>query len=73
MAKLKSSKRSAQNAVVFSSDGNHVLACSNDGGVRVWEVATGDCKLLEGHSDWVTCLALTPGHVVSGGKDGCIK
>ena len=39
-------------------DGRRVISASDDGTLKVWDVATGECvATLEGHTDSVRCAA----------------
>ena len=45
-------------ALVFHPSGKYLLSASDDGTIRVWELATGRCvKTVQAHSHFVTCLA----------------
>jgi eukaryotic-like serine/threonine-protein kinase len=45
--------------VRFSADGGLVAAPSLDHAVRLWSTASGEARLLRGHTDWVTSIALS--------------
>ena len=53
-------------------DGRLASGCA-DGGVRVWDVDTGEHETLEGHSSDVYCLDALPDGVVSGSGDTTVK
>jgi RNA polymerase sigma factor (sigma-70 family) len=58
--------------VLFSPDGRTLATGSMNGQVRLWEVTTGqERRRLEGHPDWVACLAFTPDgrRLLTGGLD----
>jgi WD40 repeat protein len=57
--------------VVFSPDGRHQVSGSGDGTLRLWEVASGTSRVLEGHGDPVRAVAFSPDgrHLVSGSDD----
>ena len=63
-------------AAVFSPDGKHILAGGADGGVRMYDAASGK-RLWESkvHSDWVTGVSMSFDNrfVVSSSKDMTIK
>ncbi|MFD8708586.1 WD40 repeat domain-containing protein [Kitasatospora sp. NPDC059648] len=47
--------------MTFSADGRYALASVAEGGVRLWELATGRClRTLSGHQKGVAALAVTP-------------
>jgi WD40 repeat protein len=48
-------------AIAFSPDGGRVVSASNDQTVRVWEVATGECRaVLRGHTGTVLAAVFHP-------------
>jgi len=61
-------------AVAVSADSKRVATASDDGTVRLWELATGkELKVYEEHSDKVTAVAFGAGELlVSGSMDGTI-
>jgi len=41
-------------------DSRHVISAGSDMTVRVWDIEVGTClKVLEGHTDEVTCVSVT--------------
>ena len=56
-------------------EGGRLASGSYDDTVKIWEVATGVCEAtLEGHEDFVTCLAkLDGGRLASGSRDETVK
>ena len=63
-------------SVALSADGDRVVSGSDDGTVRVWEAASGECvRELRGHTGWVRSVALSAdgGRVVSGSDDGTVR
>ena len=63
-------------AFAFSPDGQHALTGGDDGTVRLWEVATGRCKLgLDGHTNQVWSVAWSPDgrQALSGCSDKTVR
>ena len=59
----------------FSPDGTRVIVGADDGNVHIWNLTTHTERVLEGHSDWVNCVAAAPdgGFAVSASDDGTLK
>ncbi|KAF9771626.1 hypothetical protein IL306_010727 [Fusarium sp. DS 682] len=55
--------------VCFSPDGNHLATGSEDHLIRIWEIESGDQKVLSGHQDHIYSLCYVPDGetLVSGG------
>ena len=52
-------KERTNGAIAVSSDGS-TLAMGAFRSVQVWDVASGQIKILDGHTDWVRSVALSP-------------
>lgn len=48
------------NSVAFSPDGATLVSGSDDGTVRLWDVASGEARVLEGHDGYVNGVAFSP-------------
>lgn len=62
--------------VVFHPDGKQLIACSADKSVRSIDATNGNViKKLDGHKDWVYCIALSRDAktIVSGSWDGEVR
>ncbi len=63
-------------SVAFSPDGTEALSGSQDGTLRLWDLASGKCLLIfEGHSQGVTSVAFSPNGTLalSGSEDKTLK
>jgi WD40 repeat protein len=62
--------------VAFSPEGSRLAAASEDGTVKVWDVATGQETLtLKGHTGSVTSVVFSPEgwRLASASQDGTVK
>jgi len=47
--------------VTFTPSGDHLLSCSRDTNIKVWEVSSGFCvKTISGHTQWVRHIEISP-------------
>jgi WD40 repeat protein len=74
-AQVLSWKLKGVRSATFSPDGITVIAASDDNNVHIWDLANQRERVLEGHSDWVNCVAVVPdgGSALSGSDDGTLK
>jgi WD40 repeat protein/serine/threonine protein kinase len=61
-------------ALALASDGRHAVTGSSDRQVRLWDLATGQClRVMEGHEEVVTSVAVGGRCAVSGSQDGTVR
>jgi WD40 repeat protein len=60
---------------VFAPSGTLVAAPSVGHTVRLWDTATGESRVLRGHTSWVISVAFAPDgrHIAAGATDGSIR
>ena len=63
------------NGVAITPDGRFAVSSSRDNTLRLWEIATGECRRLIRHSDGVYGVAITPDGrlVVSASDDKTVR
>jgi WD40 repeat protein/predicted Ser/Thr protein kinase len=61
-------------AVAFSPDSHRLASCSSDHTVRIWQIETGECQVLIGHTDDVFAVAFHPDgrRLASAGRDRAV-
>ena len=66
----------AVNACTFSPDGKDLLSASEDGTLKIWDVAAGsEIRTLSGHVDAVNSCSYSPGgrRILSGSDDATVR
>ncbi|CAJ0921004.1 unnamed protein product, partial [Mesorhabditis belari] len=57
-----------------SEDGKYIVCCGQDETVRIWCGQTGaQLHVLQGHTDWITCMSLHGTTLVSGSLDETLR
>jgi WD40 repeat protein/predicted Ser/Thr protein kinase len=61
-------------ALAFSPDSRRLASCSSDHTVRLWQIDSGDCRVLRGHTDEVFAVAFHPdsSRLASAGRDRAV-
>ncbi|MBN2441354.1 MAG: WD40 repeat domain-containing protein [Spirochaetales bacterium] len=62
-------------AVCMTPDNKTIISGSKDNTIRIWEIATGKCRILEKLMSAIFCLAINNdgSYIVSGGKDNTVR
>src|SRR5262249_50385821 len=60
--------------LVFSPDSRRLASCSQDRTVRLWQIDSGECRVLRGHTDEVFAAAFHPDgkRLATGGRDRAV-
>jgi WD40 repeat protein len=58
----------------FSPDSRYLASCSKDCTVRLWQIGSGECRVLSGPTDEVFAVAFHPDgkRLATGGRDGVV-
>ena len=61
--------------IAFSPDGRHLTSGSSDRTVRIWDLESGESRVLEGHAGGVNSVAFSPDgrHLASGSSDRTVR
>ncbi|KPQ39188.1 MAG: WD40 repeat protein [Phormidium sp. OSCR] len=62
-------------SVSFNRDDGTLASCDGSGGIRIWNIKTGECRVLSSHSLRVRTIAFSPdnSYLVSGSDDKTLK
>lgn len=63
------------NCVMYSSDGRNLASGSYDNTVRIWNLESGESRILKGHSSYVYSVVYSPDskHLASGSFDNTVR
>lgn len=68
---LAGHEHAVSGAVFSRTDPTHLVTCSRDTTIKVWDTTTGWCvRTIRGHSDWVRGVDLAGGHQSTPGDSG---
>ena len=62
-------------SVAFSPDERYLASGSSDSTVRIWNLESGESRVLEGHTGWINSVYFSPDgrQLASGSEDGTVR